>query len=139
MNLAPTEIQALARQVAQAEATLQRLEWEIVEIGQPTAHDLHRHLGVLKIEQRVLRRNLTEALGMDEPKDMAKIDALLAHLHREEDDDDQQTGLFHHSPTATLRSSTRASLRIAKLCVKAVKRIFGEHAKPQMPVAPSKH
>ena len=35
MKPAPEEIAALAKEVAEAEATLQKLEWEIEEIGHP--------------------------------------------------------------------------------------------------------
>ena len=74
MKPTPEAIAALANQIAEAEAKLQNLEWEIEEIGQPAAHELQRRLDALKIEEHALKRNVEEALGMEEPGDarMAK-------------------------------------------------------------------
>ena len=129
MKPAPEEIAALARQVAEAEATLQKLELEIEEIGQPAAHELQRRLDALKIEERALQRNLTEALGMDDPGDarMAKIEALLSYIRSEEAAVAQETEFLHQSPTTSAELAAKAGSRVVDLCLRALKRIVGEH------------
>lgn len=129
MKTAPQEIAALANQVAEAEATLQKLEWEIEEIGQPAAHELQRRLDALKIEERALQRNLTEALGMEEPGDarMAKIEALLAYIQSEEAAVERETEFLHQSPPTSAEFAAQAGSRILDLCLRALKRVVGEH------------
>jgi chromosome segregation ATPase len=129
MKPSPEEIAALAKQIAEAEATLQKLEWEIGEIGQPAAHELQRRLDALKIEERALQRNLTEALDMDEPGDarMAKIEALLAWIRSEEADVERETEFLHQSPPTSSEFAAQAGSRIVELCLRALKRVVGEH------------
>jgi septal ring factor EnvC (AmiA/AmiB activator) len=129
MKPAPEEIAALAKQVAEAEATLQKLEWEIEEIGQPAAHELQRRLDALKIEERALQRNLTEALGMDDPGDarMAKIEALLAWIQSEEAAVGRESEFLHQSPPTSSEFAAQAGSRILDLCLRALKRVVGEH------------
>jgi chromosome segregation ATPase len=129
MKPAPEEIETLAKQVAEVEATLQKLEWEIEEIGQPAAHELQRRLDALKIEERALQRNLTEALGMDDPGDarMAKIEALLAYIRSEEAAVERETEFLHQSPPTSSEFAAQAGSRIVELCLRALKRVVGEH------------
>jgi septal ring factor EnvC (AmiA/AmiB activator) len=123
------EITALAKQVAEAEATLQKLEWEINEIGQPAAHELQRRLDALRIEQRALERNLAEALGMDEPGDarMAKIESLLAYIRREEAAVGRDTEFLHQAAPSSVEFAAQAGSRVVELCLRALKRVVGEH------------
>ncbi len=129
MKTAPEEIAVLAKQVAEAEATLQKLEWEIEEIGQPAAHELQRRLDALKIEERALQRNLTEALGMAEPGEarMAKIEALLAYIQSEEAAVGRETEFLHQSPPTSSEFAAQAGSHILGLCLRALKRVVGEH------------
>jgi chromosome segregation ATPase len=129
MKPAPEENAALAKKVAEAEATLQKLEWEIEEIGQPAAHELQRRLDALKIEERALQRNLTEALGMDDPGDarMAKIEALLAWIQSEETAVERETEFLHQSPPTSAEFAAQAGSRIVDLCLRALKRVVGDH------------
>jgi chromosome segregation ATPase len=129
MKPAPEEIAALAKQIAEAEATLQKLEWEIEGIGQPAAHELQRRLDALQIEEQALQRNLNEALGMDEPGDarMAKIEALLAWIRAEEAAVERETEFLHQSPPTSAELAAQAGNRILDLCLRALKRVVGDH------------
>lgn len=129
MKPAPEEIAALAKQVAEAEATLQKLESEIREIGQPAAHELQRRLDALKIEERALQRNLSEVLGMDEPGDarMAKIQALLAWIRSEEAAVGRETEFLHQSAPTSAELAAKAGSRVLDLCLRGLKRVVGQH------------
>jgi chromosome segregation ATPase len=129
MKPTPETIAALANQIAEAEAKLQNLEWEIEEIGQPAAHELQRRLDALKIEEHALKRNLEEALGMEEPGDarMAKIEALLAYIQNEEAAVEREAEFLHQSPPTSAEIATQAGSRIVELCLRALKRVVGNH------------
>jgi chromosome segregation ATPase len=129
MKPTPVEIAALAKQIAEAEAKLQNLEWEIEEIGQPAAHELQRRLDALKIEEHALKRNLEEALGMEEPGDarMAKIEALLAYIQSEEAAVEREAEFLHQSPPTSAEIATQVGSRLIDLCLRALKRVVGDH------------
>lgn len=129
MKPTPQEIAALAKQVAEAEIKLQQLEWEIEEIGQPAAHELQRRLDALKVEEQALKRNLTEALGMDEPGDarVAKIEALLAWIQSEEAAVEHEAEFLHQSPLTSAEIAAKAGSRIVDLCLRALRRVVGNH------------
>lgn len=129
MKPTPEAIAALANQIAEAEAKLQNLEWEIEEIGQPAAHELQRRLDALKIEEHALKRNVEEALGMEEPGDarMAKIEALLAYIRSEEAAVEREAEFLHQSPPTSAEIATQAGSRIIELCLRALKRVVGNH------------
>jgi chromosome segregation ATPase len=129
MKPTPEAIAALANQIAEAEAKLQNLEWEIEEIGQPAAHELQRRLDAIKIEEHALKRNLEEALGMEEPGEarMAKIEALLAYIRSEEAAVEREAEFLHQSPPTSAEIATQAGSRIIELCLRALKRVVGNH------------
>jgi chromosome segregation ATPase len=129
MKPSPEAIAALAQQIAEAETKLQNLEWEIEEIGQPAAYELQRRLDALKIEEHALKRNLEEALGMEEPGDarMAKIEALLAYIQSEESAVEREAEFLHQSPPTSAEIATQAGSRIMDLCLRALKRVVGDH------------
>jgi chromosome segregation ATPase len=129
MKPSPEAIAALAQQIAEAETKLQNLEWEIEEIGQPAAYELQRRLDALKIEEHALKRNLEEALGMEEPGDarMAKIEALLAYIQSEEAAVEREAEFLHQSPPTSAEIATQAGSRIMDLCLRALKRVVGDH------------
>jgi hypothetical protein len=129
MKPTPEEIAELANQIAEAEAKLQSLAWEIEEIGQPAAYELQRRLDALKIEEHALQRNLEEALGMQEPGDqrMAKIEALLAYIQSEEASVEREAEFLHQSPPTSPEIATRVGSRFVDLCLRALKRVVGDH------------
>lgn len=129
MKPTPEEIASLAKQIAQAEAKLQNLEWEIEEIGQPAAHELQRRLDALKIEEHALKRNMEEALGMEEPGDarMAKIEALLSYIQSEEAAVEREAEFLHQSPPTSAEIATQVGSRFMDLCLRALKRVVGDH------------
>jgi chromosome segregation ATPase len=129
MKPTPEEIAALASQIASVEDKLQSLEWEIEEIGQPAAHELQHRLDSLKIEEKALKRNIEEALGMDDPGEarMAKIEALLAYIQREEASVEREAEFLHQSPPTSAEFAAQAGSRLVDLCLRALKRVVGDH------------
>jgi chromosome segregation ATPase len=129
MKPTPEEIAALANQIASVESRLQNLEWEIEEIGQPAAHELQRRLDSLKVEEHALKRNLEEALGMDDPGEarMAKIEALLAYIQGEEAAVEREAEFLHQSPPTSAEFAAQAGSRLMELCLRALKRVVGDH------------
>lgn len=129
MKPTPEETAALARKIAEVEERLQNLEWEIEEIGQPAAHELKRRLDALKIEETALKRNLTEALGTQDPGDarMAKIEALLEYIQREEAAVEHEAEFLHQSCPTSAEVATQAGARLVALCLRAIKRVVGGH------------
>jgi chromosome segregation ATPase len=129
MKPTPEDIASLAKKIAEAEAGIQKLEWEIEEIGQPAAHGLKHRFDSLKIEEHALKRNLAEALGMDEPGEarMAKIEALLAYIRREEAAVEREAEFLHQSPPTSAEFAAQAGSRLVELCLRALKRVVGEH------------
>lgn len=129
MKPTPEDIAALASQIASVEAKLLSLEWEIEEIGQPAAHELQRRLDSLKIEENALKRNIEEALGMDDPGEarMARIEALLAYIQREEASVERDADFLHQSPPTSAEFAAQAGSRLVDLCLRALKRVVGDH------------
>ena len=129
MKPTPEDMSALARKVADAEAKLQELGWEIDEIGQPAAHELKRRLDALKIEENALKRNLAELLGMDGPdgKRMEKVEALLRYIQREESSVEHDAHFLHQSGHTTAEFAAQAGSKLVDLCVRGLKRIVGDH------------
>ena len=128
MKPTPDEIATLAHKIAESESRLQKLEWEIEEIGQPAAHELKRRLDALRIEESALKRNLTETLGMDEPDDrrMAKIDALIRHIESEEASVENDAEFLHQSAPTSAEIAAQAGNQLVKLCLRAIKRVIGD-------------
>ena len=129
MKATPETMSALAREIARAEAKLQKLEWEIEEIGQPAAYELKRRLDALKIEENALKRNLSEALGMGEPDAirMEKIEALLRYIQSEEASVEHDAEFLHQSGHTTAEFAAQAGSLLVDLCVRAMKRVVGDH------------
>lgn len=129
MKPTPEELSALAGKVAQSEAALQKLEWEIEEIGQPAAHELSRRLEALRIEEKALNRNLAELLGMEDVsgRRMEKVEALLAYIRREEASIEHDADFLHQSGHTSAEWAAKAGSLLVDLCVKGLKRVVGNH------------
>lgn len=129
MKPTPEEIAMLAKHIAETEAQLQRLEWEIQEIGEPAAQHLRQRLDALRIEENALKRNVAEALGKDEPDEMRmkKIEALLSYIEREENAVGHDADFLHQSAPSSTEIPFRAGKYIGELCLRALKRVIGEH------------
>jgi chromosome segregation ATPase len=119
----------LTRQIAEAEAKLEKLDWEIEEIGQPAAHDLKRRSDALKIEAKALNRNLAEVLGMEnpEPERMAKVEALLHYIQSEEASVEHAAHFLHQSGHTSAEFAARAGQQLLGLCLRGLKRVVGNH------------
>lgn len=129
MKPTPEDLSALARKIAEAEAKLQQLEWEIEEIGQPAAHELKRRLDSLKIEENALKRNIAETLGMEEPGSgrMEKVEALLRYIQREEASVEHDANFLHQSGHTSAEFAAQAGTRLVDLCLRGLKRVVGAH------------
>lgn len=129
MNANAENIAGLAKKIAEAEARLQTIEWEIEEIGQPAAHALKRRLDALKIEENALKRNLAEALGMEQPDEarLKKIEALLAYIESEEAAVAHEADFLHQSAPTSAEFAAQAGTQLVDFCLRALKRIVGDH------------
>ena len=118
----------LARGIAESEAKLQQLEWEIEEIGQPAAHDLKRRLDALRIEEAALKRNLAEILDLGDsgaPR-MEKVEALLRYMQREETSVEHDANFLHQSGHTSAEFVAQAGSKVMDLCLRALKRVVGD-------------
>ena len=129
MKLTPESLNVLVKKIAECEDKLLRIEWEIEEIGQPAAQELQRRLDALKIEEHALQRNLAEALelGDDGSARMEKVEALLAHIEREEADVEHEADFLHQSAPTTAEFAAQAGNVVVRLCARALKRVIGNH------------
>lgn len=119
----------LTRQIAEFEAKLEKLDWEIEEIGQPAAHDLKRRFDALKIESNALNRNLAETLGMENPgpERMAKVEALLHYIQSEEASVEHAANFLHQSGHTSAEFAAQAGQKLLDLCLRGLKRVVGNH------------
>jgi chromosome segregation ATPase len=129
MKISPENVSFFASKIAESEASLQQLEWEIEEIGQPAAQELKRRLDALRVEENALKRNIAEALGMNEPDEarMEKIEVLLAYIQREEASVKHEADFLHQSPPTSAEFAARAGSQLVELCLRAMKRVLGDH------------
>ena len=129
MKPKPDCLPELARKIAESEARLQRLGWEIEEIGQPAAHELQRRLDALKIEEKALQRNLAEALELDDLNSgrMEKVEALLRYIQSEQASVAQDAHFLHQSPPTSAEFAAQAGSHLVNLCLRGIKRVIGDH------------
>lgn len=129
MNPTPENLPELARKIAESEAKLQQLEWEIEEIGQPAAHELQRRLDALKIEENALKRNLEEVLDMGDSSAlrMEKVEALLAYIQSEQASVEHAANFLHQAAPTSSELAAKAGTRLVDLCIRALKRVVGDH------------
>jgi hypothetical protein len=129
MKSTPENLSELARKIAESEVELQRLGWEIEEIGQPAAHELQRRLDVLRIEENALKRNLAELLNMEDPDPvrMGKLEALLLHIQSEENSVLHDADFLHQSPPTSAEFAAKAGIGLVDLCLRGIKRVIGDH------------
>lgn len=128
MQFNPDEIAILAETIASSEVRLQRMEQEIREIGQPAASDLQRRLEALKVEEAALKRNLAEALGLEDPSEqrLARIERLMDHISREESSMEHEARFLQQAAPTSMELIARTGNRFKELCVHAIRRVFGE-------------
>ena len=119
----------LAAKIEEAELRIEKLEVEIDEIGQPAASELKRRLEALKVEERALKRNLEEAQwgkGNHEER-MAKVEALLRHIEREESSVEHEAAFLHQGNPSTVVMAAEAGARVVDAVRRGLKKVVGEH------------
>jgi hypothetical protein len=129
MKTITEDIAVLADKIAASEERLQNLAAEIEEIGQPAAHDLKRRFDALVIEEKALKRNLAEALGMDDadPGRLSKIRTLLEHIEREQAAVESEAGFLQQAAPSSVEVLARTGNRLIELCLQAIHRVTGDH------------
>lgn len=129
MNPNTEHLTELARKTAGAEYQLQKLEWEIGEIGQPAARDLKRRLDALKVEAHALDRNLAGLLGVGAPDSgrLEKVETLLDHIVAEGAEVEHDADFLMQSPPSTAEYAAKAGSRVVALVVQALHRVVGAH------------
>lgn len=118
----------LLAKIEEAERRIGKLEIEIEEIGQPAASELKRRLEALKIEERALRRNFTETQEGKGNHDerMAKIEALLQHIEREESSVEHEVAFLHQGNPSTVVIAAEAGAKVVGAIGRGAKKVFGE-------------
>jgi hypothetical protein len=118
----------LVAKIDDAERRIEKLEVEIEEIGQPAASELKRRLEAIKIEEKAVKRNLAEALeGKGNHDDrMAKIEALLQHIEREESSVEHEAAFLHQGNPSTVVMAAEAGAKVIEAVGRGAKKVFGE-------------
>ena len=119
----------LEAKIEEAEIRIQNLEIAIDEIGQPAGSELKRRVEALKVEERALRRNLAEVEeGKDEhDRRMAKVEALLAHIQREESSVEHEAAFLHQGNPSSVVLAAEAGAKVIGAIRRGVKKVVGEH------------
>ncbi len=123
------DIATLGEKIAFVDAKLEKLEQEIQEIGQPAGQDLLRRLRIIQIEEKALKRNFEESLSRGEPDSvrLEKIEALLAHIEREEASVENDADFLHQSVPSSIALAVEAAARVVDLYRRGIKRMIGDH------------
>lgn len=58
---------------------------------------------------------------------MARIEALLAYIQREEASVERDADFLHQSPPTSAEFAAQAGSRLVDLCLRALKRVVGDH------------
>ncbi|GAA5116864.1 hypothetical protein JIN84_18325 [Luteolibacter yonseiensis] len=129
MKFNPENPSQLAEKILEAENKLHNLELEIAEIGLPAGQELLRRLNALKVEENALKRNFEESVRRGEPDSvrLEKIEALLAHIEREEDSMEHDAHFLHQAAPSSMALAVEASVQVADLLSRGVKKVIGNH------------
>ncbi len=119
----------LARKIAEAETKLENLESQIAEIGLPAGTQLRRRLEILKIEDKALKRNFEDSICRGEPDSVRikKIEALLAHIEREEFSMKHEADFLHQSAPSSMTVIAETGAQVVDLLKRGVKHVIGDH------------
>ena len=129
MNTNPEACSKLAEKIAIVDAKLDDLSQEILEIGQPAAHELMRRLEILRIEEKALKRNFEESRLRGEPDAvrLAKIEALLAHIEDEESSMERDAHFLNQAAPSSMGLAVEAGAKMVDLYRRAFHRVLGDH------------
>ena len=119
----------LAEKILLAEIKLENLALEIAEIGQPAGSELLRRLEALKIEDRALKRNFEESQLRGEPDSarVAKIEALLAHIEREEESVKEDADFLNRAAPSSMTIAVQVGAQAVDLARRGMKKVMGDH------------
>ena len=128
MNTHSNTTTPLAEKIAEMELKLEALEQEIEEIGQPAANDLKKRFDALRIEEKALKRNFEESTGRGEPDSvrLAKVEALLRYMQREESSVEHEAHFLHQSAPTSVSLAAQAASGIIDLYRRAIHRVLGD-------------
>lgn len=125
MNAHPDSV---AEKIAYVEARLKVLEYRVARIGRPAGNRLFERLEALKVEDRALRRNFTEAQGKPDPERLARLEALIQHIEREELSVEHEAAFLADSPPSMVTTAAETGARVASVLVKGLhKALHGHH------------
>ncbi len=129
MNTTSDTTTPLAEKIAEMELKLEALEQEITEIGQPAANELKKRFDALRIEEKALKRNFEESTRRGEPDSirLAKVEALLHYMEREESSVEHEAHFLHQSAPSSVTLAAQAASGIIDLYRRAIHRVLGDH------------
>jgi hypothetical protein len=128
MNTNSDTTTPLAEKIAEMELKLEALEREITEIGQPAANELKKRFDALRIEERALKRNFEESMSRGEPDSvrLAKVEALLRHMQREESSVEHEAHFLHQAAPSSVTIAAQAVSGMIDLYRRAIHRVLGD-------------
>ncbi|MES2996647.1 MAG: hypothetical protein V4733_07540 [Verrucomicrobiota bacterium] len=119
----------LATKIAELDARLVALEQQIEEIGMPAGQELRERLEALKVQERALKRNLTESFERGEPDAhrLAQIEALFAHIEEEESLMEENTHFLTQAAPSSVTIVAEAAAKTLALWQRALRKVVGDH------------
>ncbi len=128
MQSDPKSLSPLVEKILLAEIKLENLALEIAEIGQPAGQELLRRLEALKVEDKALKRNFEESQRRGEPDSvrMEKIEALLAHIEREEESMKEDADFLHRAAPSSMTIAVEVGAQVVDLARRGMKKVIGD-------------
>jgi hypothetical protein len=129
MNTASEKISPVATKIIRLEIKLEQLALAISEIGLPASTDLKRRWNLLQIEERALKRNFDESKGKGQPDTLRilKIEALLAHIEKEESSMAHDAAFLHQASPSSMALLAEMGVHVMNFIRKGIKQIIGNH------------
>ena len=115
-----------AAKIAKIEETLETLDQEIQEIGQPAGAALRNRLEALRVEEHALCRNFIESQQGETPNlhRMEQAETLLHHIEREESSIEHEADFLHQGNPSSVVLAAETGARVAKSIGRSMKRIL---------------
>lgn len=117
----------VAAKIEQADAKLTALEAQLHEIGRPAANHLFERLNALRVEERALKRNFEETRGRLDRERLAKLEALLHHIEREEASVEHEAAFLGQSNPSSVTLAAEAGSRMVDAVGRKLGKVFHGH------------